>query len=135
MSAVFISFARNRIEKEKLSALWNKGAPRAAPAGNDSSGPTLALLPLPPKAPAPVDAPRESVRRRYLLKARPDPFAKSPKLLTVGEVADILRVHRSTLYRMIHKSKMPGLFRVGADWRIDADRMWEYFTQPREPRP
>ena len=40
------------------------------------------------------------------------------EILTLHEVAAYLRVHRSTIYRMIQNGQLPGAFRVGTDWRI-----------------
>jgi len=47
------------------------------------------------------------------------------RVLTVGEVSEYLRVHPSTVYRMLRKRELPG-FRVGGDWRftIDAIDRW-----------
>jgi len=49
-------------------------------------------------------------------------------VITLAEAAKFLRVNRSTLYRMIHQQKLPGVFRVGSDWRVNADVMWLAFT-------
>jgi len=40
--------------------------------------------------------------------------------LTAKEAADVLRVHQSTIYRLIYGGRIPCL-KVGADYRIDAD--------------
>lgn len=47
------------------------------------------------------------------------------RVLTVQEVSDYLRVHPSTIYRMLKKKEIPA-FRVGSDWRftIDAIDRW-----------
>ena len=42
------------------------------------------------------------------------------KLLTVDELSEHLRVHKTTIYRMLKEGKLPG-FRVGTDWRFDVD--------------
>ena len=39
------------------------------------------------------------------------------KILTIGEVAKYLRVHRSTIYRLVHRGEIPA-FKVGSDWRF-----------------
>jgi excisionase family DNA binding protein len=39
-------------------------------------------------------------------------------ILTAGEVADYLRVHRSTIYRLLERQELPA-FKVGRDWRFD----------------
>ena len=47
------------------------------------------------------------------------------KVLTVQEVSTYLRVHPSTIYRMLKKNQLPA-FRVGSDWRftIEAIDRW-----------
>jgi excisionase family DNA binding protein len=43
-----------------------------------------------------------------------------PKVMTVTELADYLRVHRSTVYRLLKNGKLPA-FRVGSDWRFKTE--------------
>jgi excisionase family DNA binding protein len=46
--------------------------------------------------------------------------------LTVGEVADYLRVHRSTIYRLLRAHQIKG-YKVGGLWRFnptDLDNLW-----------
>ncbi len=40
------------------------------------------------------------------------------KIMTLQEVAAYLRVHPSTVYRLLRKQGFPG-FKVGSDWRFD----------------
>ena len=40
-----------------------------------------------------------------------------PKLFTVSEVADLMRVSRMTIYRLIHSGELPAL-RAGKSFRI-----------------
>jgi len=49
----------------------------------------------------------------------------SAKVLTVNELAEYLRVHRSTIYRLLKKGQLPG-FKIGSDWRfnIEAIDQW-----------
>ena len=42
------------------------------------------------------------------------------ELLTVQEAAGLLRVHRNTIYAMIHDGRLPA-FKVGRVWRIHPD--------------
>ena len=42
------------------------------------------------------------------------------KVLTVQEVSSYLRVHPSTIYRMLKKNQLPA-FRVGSDWRFTVE--------------
>jgi excisionase family DNA binding protein len=47
------------------------------------------------------------------------------KVLTVRDVSSYLRVHPSTIYRMLKRNQLPA-FRVGSDWRftIEAIDHW-----------
>jgi excisionase family DNA binding protein len=42
------------------------------------------------------------------------------KVITVGELAEYLRVHRSTVYRLLKKGQLPG-FKIGSDWRLNVE--------------
>ncbi len=39
-------------------------------------------------------------------------------LLTINEVADLLRVHHATLRRLLHQREIQGI-RVGGQWRFE----------------
>jgi excisionase family DNA binding protein len=41
-----------------------------------------------------------------------------PKILTVREVSEYLRVHPATIYRLLRSKQISG-FLVGSDWRFD----------------
>lgn len=41
-------------------------------------------------------------------------------VLTLEEVATYLRVHPSTIYRMLKKKQIPA-FKVGSDWRFNVE--------------
>jgi len=43
-----------------------------------------------------------------------------PTILTVRELSEYLRVHPTTVYRLLREKQIPG-FRVGSDWRFDID--------------
>ena len=47
-------------------------------------------------------------------------MASSAKVLTVNELAEYLRVHRSTIYRLLKKGQLPG-FKIGSDWRFNVE--------------
>lgn len=51
--------------------------------------------------------------------------ASQPKVLTVNELAEYLRVHRSTIYRLLKKGQLPG-FRIGSDWRFNVEVIDEW---------
>ena len=41
-------------------------------------------------------------------------------VLTLEEVAQFLRIHPSTVYRLLRKHTIPA-FKVGSDWRFNQD--------------
>lgn len=50
------------------------------------------------------------------------------RVLTVLEVSRYLRVHPSTIYRMLKKSQLPA-FRVGSDWRFTVEAIDKWREQ------
>jgi excisionase family DNA binding protein len=56
------------------------------------------------------------------------------KVLTVQEVSTYLRVHPSTIYRMLKKNQLPA-FRVGSDWRftVEAIDKWRASVETGAP--
>jgi excisionase family DNA binding protein len=42
------------------------------------------------------------------------------KVITISELAQYLRVHRSTLYRLLKKGQLPA-FKIGSDWRFNVE--------------
>jgi len=42
------------------------------------------------------------------------------RVMTLEEVADYLRVHPSTIYRLLKKKQLPA-FKVGSDWRFNLE--------------
>ena len=64
------------------------------------------------------------------LEGKPALEVKAPKvandeLLTAEELADFLRVHRSTVYRLLRNGQLQA-FRVGSDWRFSRDLIEEW---------
>jgi excisionase family DNA binding protein len=45
-----------------------------------------------------------------------------PEILTVAEVAAYLRVHPSTIYRLLKAHQLPA-FHVGGDWRFNVEEI------------
>jgi excisionase family DNA binding protein len=41
-------------------------------------------------------------------------------VITVRELAGYLKVHQSTIYRLLRRHKLPS-FRVGSDWRFSRE--------------
>jgi excisionase family DNA binding protein len=50
------------------------------------------------------------------------------KVITIGELAEYLRVHRSTLYRLLKKQQLPG-FKIGSDWRFNVEAIDQWRMQ------
>ena len=42
------------------------------------------------------------------------------KVFTVADLSNYLRVHRSTVYRLLRKGDLPG-FKIGSDWRFNVE--------------
>jgi len=51
--------------------------------------------------------------------------SKESEILTVTELAEYLRVHRSTIYRLLKARKLPA-FRIGSDWRFNREHIDEW---------
>jgi excisionase family DNA binding protein len=65
-----------------------------------------------------------------------------PIVLTVAEVSEYLRVHPTTVYRLLNKKRLPA-FRVGSEWRFSQEAIdrWRseeeqasVSTEPRRKR-
>jgi excisionase family DNA binding protein len=50
------------------------------------------------------------------------------RVLTVQEVSNYLRVHPSTIYRMLKRNQIPA-FRVGSDWRFTVEAIDKWRSQ------
>jgi excisionase family DNA binding protein len=50
------------------------------------------------------------------------------KVMTVLEVSDYLRVHRSTIYRLLKQNQIPA-FRIGSDWRFNVETIDRWRSQ------
>jgi excisionase family DNA binding protein len=51
-----------------------------------------------------------------------NPMASGNEILTLTEVCDLLRVHPTTIYKMVKAGKIPS-FRIGTEWRFRRDRI------------
>ena len=49
-------------------------------------------------------------------------MGQEAKVITIGELAEYLRIHRSTLYRLLKKQQLPG-FKIGSDWRFNVEEI------------
>jgi excisionase family DNA binding protein len=55
----------------------------------------------------------DDVMKRTLMRQ-----SETKNVLTVAEVAEILRVHSTTIYRLVKRGELPG-FKLGGNWRIN----------------
>lgn len=46
-------------------------------------------------------------------------------VLTLAELADYLKVHPTTIYRLLKRRQVPA-FRVGSDWRFNREHIDEW---------
>ncbi|MGO9265991.1 MAG: helix-turn-helix domain-containing protein [Candidatus Binataceae bacterium] len=49
-------------------------------------------------------------------------------VMTLEEVANYLRVHPSTIYRLVKRGKLPA-FKVGSDWRFNLESIDHWRSQ------
>ena len=59
---------------------------------------------------------------------------KLTRLLTIAEAAEILRVHPTTIYRLIKRGVLPG-FKIGGNWRIDRGSFDLFLSEGSQPHP
>jgi excisionase family DNA binding protein len=55
------------------------------------------------------------------------------RILTLENVADYLRVHPSTIYRLLKKKQLPA-FKVGRDWRFNLESIDRWRTDAERSR-
>jgi excisionase family DNA binding protein len=58
----------------------------------------------------------------------------TPQVMTTGEVAKWLRIHYTTVYRLVRQGKIPGAFKIGSDWRFRRDAIERWLKQEEAPR-
>ncbi|MBN9608765.1 MAG: ethanolamine utilization protein EutA [Actinobacteria bacterium 69-20] len=81
----------------------------------------------------PDDKPRDSItpdrpaaRARHTAGAAPnDPALAEMRFFTVAEVAEVMRVSRMTVYRLVHSGELPAV-RVGRSFRVPQRAVHEY---------
>ena len=55
-------------------------------------------------------------------------------VLKVAELAEYLRVHPATVYRLLRRKQLPG-FRVGGEWRFSLDEIDRWCGERNTSRP
>ena len=55
-------------------------------------------------------------------------------VLTLEEVANYLRVHPSTIYRLLKKKLLPA-FKVGSDWRFNVESIDRWRAEAEDSQP
>ncbi len=81
-------------------------------------------VPLDPALnPPPREATREAIARD---------LTEAPAILTVDELADLLRVNRKTLYYALSRGEIPGARRIGATYRIYRDAVLTWLTSGQD---
>ena len=53
---------------------------------------------------------------------------ENARVLTVTELSEYLRVHRSTIYRLLRRGQLPA-FKIGSDWRFNVEAIDEWRMQ------
>jgi excisionase family DNA binding protein len=60
------------------------------------------------------------------------PISDIPPILTVRELAQCLKVHPSTVYRLLKTGQLPA-FRIGSDWRFNVEEI-DHWLHEREKK-
>ena len=60
-------------------------------------------------------------------------YAGPIKVMTVREVSAYLRVHPSTIYRLLRRHQIPA-FHMGSDWRFNIEAIDRWRLQGTSPR-
>ena len=56
-----------------------------------------------------------------------------PRLLTMEEVADVLRTSPRAIYAMVGRGQLPGVVRIGRRVLVHADELVDWLGQKRVP--
>ena len=62
--------------------------------------------------------------------------SEEEEIFTIKELSEHLRVHPTTIYRLLRQGRLPG-FRVGSNWRFNraAIEQWEKLQSSTPPVP
>jgi excisionase family DNA binding protein len=55
-------------------------------------------------------------------------MARDQDILTVKELSDLLRLHPTTVYKLVRQGKIPS-FRVGNEWRFRKDAIMRWLSE------
>jgi excisionase family DNA binding protein len=58
-------------------------------------------------------------------------MATDHEVLTLKELCDLLRVHPSTVYKLLREGKIPS-FRIGSEWRFRRDVILGWMSEKSE---
>ncbi len=58
-------------------------------------------------------------------------MATTYEVLTLKELCDLLRVHPSTIYKLLREGKIPS-FRIGSEWRFRRDVILQWMSEKSE---
>ncbi len=61
------------------------------------------------------------------------PNRSLPQLLTMAEVADVLRTSSKATYAMVARGQLPGVIRIGRRVLVHADELVDWLDQKRVP--
>jgi excisionase family DNA binding protein len=61
------------------------------------------------------------------------PVDKQQSILKLANVAEYLRVHPSTIYRLLKKKQLPA-FKIGRDWRFNKESIDRWFSSTAMPK-
>ena len=53
---------------------------------------------------------------------------KAKAVLTIGEVAEMLRIHPTTVYRLLKRGDIPG-FKIGGNWRVSISALDQWMSE------
>ena len=56
------------------------------------------------------------------------PMASDREFLTVREVCELLRIHPTTVYKLVRQGKIPS-FRIGSCWRFRTDLIERWMAE------
>ena len=74
----------------------------------------------------------QSASRPHNHVTRRHAYEPPPPVLTVDELAALLRVNRKTVYAALSRGSIPGAKRIGATYRIHRDALLEWLASSQD---